>query len=288
MREIPAFTIRPMRYTDLDQAISLSMAEGWNQTINDWKLLLENRHNVCIVAVKDRRVAGTATALNHENKIAWIGMVLVDKSLRGMGAGKLLLEDIIIRLRGIESVKLDATPAGEPLYSKLGFIPEYKVFRMRRDAGDYSSDKASPLHIQKIDHSIFKNLVRMDQTAFGADRSYLLTHLLSNYPDKTLCITSDNGIEGYLFGRDGSKFCYIGPVIARSQDIAESLISRALESHTDQPVAVDVPEHREKLIRWLEAAGFVIQRHFLRMYLNINPFPGDVKSQFLISGPEFG
>ena len=81
-----------MRADDLDQALGLSLNEGWNQTMKDWKLLFENPENVCIVAEKDNRVAGTATALNHENKIAWIGMVLVDKSLRGQGAGKMLLE----------------------------------------------------------------------------------------------------------------------------------------------------------------------------------------------------
>ena len=114
MVELHVFTIRPMRNEDLDQALSLSMAEGWNQTEKDWGLIIGNKHNVCIVVEKDNRLAGTATAMNYENKIAWIGMVLVDKSLRGMGAGKMLLENIIDRLRHIKSVKLDATPAGEP------------------------------------------------------------------------------------------------------------------------------------------------------------------------------
>ena len=95
MPEKKLFYIRPMKPDDLDQAFALSMDEGWNQTMNDWRLLLENPVNICIVAEKDNRVAGTATALNHENKVAWIGMVLVDKVLRGQGAGKMLLEEII-------------------------------------------------------------------------------------------------------------------------------------------------------------------------------------------------
>ena len=117
------------------------LTEGWNQTMKDWRLLLDNPDNVCIVAEKDNRVAGTATALNHGNKVAWIGMVLVDKSLRGQGAGKMLLENIINRLQHIKSVKLDATPAGEPLYRKLGFIAEYKIFRMTCRLPELSSRK---------------------------------------------------------------------------------------------------------------------------------------------------
>jgi hypothetical protein len=77
-------------------------------------------------------------------------------------------------------------------------------------------------------------------------------------------------------------------VVADSLDTAKCLISKALETLTEDPAGVDVPEYREELIKWLESVGFVIQRHFLRMYLNVNPFPGELKSQFLISGPEYG
>jgi hypothetical protein len=42
------------------------------------------------------------------------------------------------------------------------------------------------------------------------------------------------------------------------------------------------------LIEWLEIIGFEKQRQFTRMYLHNNPFPGIVKNQYLICGPEYG
>jgi GNAT superfamily N-acetyltransferase len=288
MPENRLFTIRPMRFEDLDQALGLSRAEGWNQTEKDWKLLLEKRDNVCIVAEKDGRIAGTATALNHENKIAWIGMVLVDKSLRGMGAGKMLLQQIIDKLKHIKSVKLDATPAGEPLYSKLGFRPEYKIFRMRREAGIFDSEIAACKDICSINREVFNDIAVTDKVIFGADRSYLLNNLLNDFPGRALCIKDGNSISGYLFGRDGSRFGHIGPAISHSQDIAKCLITRALESIASQPAGVDVPEYKEEFIKWLASVGFVTQRYFVRMYLDANPFPGKPESQFLIAGPEYG
>jgi GNAT superfamily N-acetyltransferase len=288
MAENPSFSIRPMRYEDLDQALSLSMAEGWNQTIKDWKLLLSNPHNICIVAEQDGIVAGTATALNHENRIAWIGMVLVDKLLRGMGAGKMLLEHIIYRVNHMESVKLDATPAGELLYNKLGFKAEYKVFRMRRNASNFSSGISLFKNANRINQAIYNELASLDKVVFGADRSYLLNTLFNNFPEKTLYIKDEKGIAGYMFGRDGSRFSYIGPVVADSPDTAKYLISKALESLSDQQVGIDVPEYQEELINWLHSVGFVNQRHFVRMYLNNNPFPGKLNSQYLIGGPEYG
>ena len=65
MTENNLFIIRPMTADDLGQALGLSGDEGWNQTEKDWRLLLENPDNICIVAEKDKKVAGTATAMDR-------------------------------------------------------------------------------------------------------------------------------------------------------------------------------------------------------------------------------
>ncbi len=288
MPENAAFTIRQMRPDDLDQAFGLSLKEGWNQTLKDWKLLLDKPDNVCIVAEKDHRVVGTATALNHENKIAWIGMVLVDKALRGQGAGKMLLEHIIDNVKHVGSVKLDATPAGEPLYRKLGFIDEYKIFRMTCDSLSYPSEIVSSGELFNIDQECFSEVISLDRIIFGADRSYLLMKLLTENPGRSFYLKKDNAIVGYIFGRSGSRFNYIGPVCALKQDSARQLLLKAFESLSRQSVAIDIPEDKVDLINWLGSIGFVKQRHFIRMHLSGNPYPGKVKDQYLISGPEFG
>jgi predicted GNAT family N-acyltransferase len=286
MPDNPSFKIRPMIINDLDQAISLSKAEGWNQTENDWRLLVENPLNICLVAEYHNKVAGTATAFNHANKVAWIGMVLVDKSLRGHGAGKMLLTHIIDKLKHVESIKLDATPAGQPLYQNLGFKEEHKIFRMTNVSPDNFSNKENePRH---IDQESISDVINLDKSIFGADRTYLLQTLLQDYPGKAFLIKRNHKSDGYIFGRDGVRFNYIGPVFALSSDSARILISKALESLNNQPVALDVLEDKEVLIKWLESVGFVKQRHFTRMYLKNNPYPGIVENQYLISGPEFG
>lgn len=277
-----------MRAADLDQAFCLSLNEGWNQTMNDWKLLFENTENVCIVAEKDNQVVGTATALNHENKIAWIGMVLVDKSLRGQGAGKMLLENIINRLKHVESVKLDATPAGEPLYLKLGFIAEHKILRMTSDCLTFLSEMFPSMETANIDQENLSEITKLDRKIFGADRNYLLMHLLSENPGRAFYLKKKNSPEGYVFGRAGSRFNYVGPVSALNQESARELILKALKSLNDQNIAIDILENKVDLISWLESIGFVKQRHFIRMYLKSNPYPGIVNNQYLISGPEFG
>lgn len=283
-----AFKIRSMITNDLNQAISLSNSEGWNQTEKDWKLLLENPINICIVAEYDNKIIGTATALNHSNKIGWIGMVLVDKSFRAQGVGKKLLGNIIGELKNVDSIKLDATPAGLPLYQKLGFIDEYKIYRMINPELQSFNKQALNYEPVNIDPESFSDVLKIDKRIFGTARTYLLQTLLSNYPGKAYLIKRNKKIDGYMFGRDGVRFNYIGPVIAFSHDSARILILKALESLYNQPVALDILQDKEDLIKWLESLGFVKHRHFIRMYLKSNSYSGLIEYQYLISGPEFG
>jgi RimJ/RimL family protein N-acetyltransferase len=80
-----AFILRPMELNDIGSAMKLSNAEGWNQTEKDWKLLIENSGNVCMMAECDNKVIGIITAINYSNQVAWIGIVLVDKAYEGRG-----------------------------------------------------------------------------------------------------------------------------------------------------------------------------------------------------------
>lgn len=282
------FNIRPMTGEDLPRSLALSVAEGWNQTEKDWRLLLEGPGNICIVAEKDGNVAGTATALVHSEKVAWIGMVIVDKALRGQGAGKALMTHLINKLNHVPCIKLDATPAGQPLYESLGFIPEYRLFRMTKTSAGTINLVPRDIHPENITPEVAEEIITMDKGIFGVNRSYLLKKLLADYPDKAFYLRTGDRPAGYILGREGSRFSYIGPLCADSLETARALISMSFRSLVNKHIALDVPEDKEKFIHWLESDSFVKQRHFVRMYLAKNPYPGNPKSQYLISGPEYG
>lgn len=288
MQEKPSFSIRRMLQSDLKEAISLGFTEGWNQTELDWMLMLDNPLNICIVAEHNNRIAGTATAFCYANDVAWIGMVLVDKTLRGQGAGKMLLKYLIDNLQHIESVKLDATPAGQPLYLNLGFIEEHKIFRMTNTSVKDLTPLPDFSETTKTENQSLPEIIKKDKDIFGTDRSYLLTRLYKNCPEKAFMTKINQDIDGFIFGRNGARFHYIGPAYCSGTSTAMSLISETLIPLKDQSVALDVPEDKEELISWLESVGFIKQRHFVRMYLKSNRFKGLTEKQYLISGPEFG
>jgi hypothetical protein len=113
-------------------------------------------------------------------------------------------------------------------------------------------------------------------------------NLLNNYPIKAFYIKRGNNPEGFVLGRDGARFNYIGPVGALSQNSARHLMIKALESLNNQPFAVNVLEDKKELIIWIESIAFVKQRQFVRMYLNRNLYPEMIDTQYLIREPEYG
>jgi ribosomal protein S18 acetylase RimI-like enzyme len=278
-------TIEP---EDIANCKMLSDAEGWNQTETDWKLLVNNSQNICLLAESGRKVIGTATAMNYSGEVAWIGMVLVEKAYRGRGIGKMLLSNLLNRLNSFKSVKLDATPAGQPLYEKLGFKNEYHIHRMTTPSMNNAQPFLSGITPEPVLISDIPEITVLDASIFGVERITLVSSLINENPENSWCIKRNGRITAFALGRQGRKYHQIGPVFASSLMETIILISQTLLKLAGKPLVLDVSTEKVELINWLNSIGFVRQRDFVRMYLNENLCPGKPENQFLICGPEFG
>ena len=282
------FIVRSMQPGDIVYAMKLSNAEGWNQTENDWKLLIESPQNVCLVAEYNKKIIGTTTAMNYANQIAWIGMVLVAKESRGQGVSKLLLTNILKKLESFKSIKLDATPAGKQVYQKFDFKDEYLITRvvtvsMKNLSFDDDSILAESIRLKDIEE-----IIALDERVFGTNRRQLIEWLIKQYPRKAWLLKRNNSIAGFALGREGNKYHHVGPVFGSTINDVKMLIRKALKELINQPVVIDVLYEKQDLINWLNSIGFTMQRQFVRMYKKENLFPGIVNKQYLICGPEFG
>lgn len=281
--------LRRLEFRDIEQAIQLSKAEKWNQTEKDWELLIGNPQNICLAATVDDKVIGTATAINYENDVAWIGMVLVDKEFRGQKISKMLLTNLIENSADCTSLKLDATPAGQPVYKKFGFTDEYLVHRCTSFSvlkNDLFPERGIP--VESAGLYDIQEIIEFDKQIFGANRKQLIEYLLTNYPGKSWMLRQNGQITGIALGRKGNRFHHIGPVLASNSEDAIKLIAKSLGGLENQPVVVDILDDKIELMNWLSTIGFTKQRFFVRMYRNENSYPGLPKNQFLICGPEFG
>ena len=280
--------LRKMALSDMDSLMRLKDAEGWNQLEKDWALLISYKESVNLVAVQDDHIVGTITTINYNNTVAWIGMMLVDKDYRGRGIAKLLLLDAISKLNKCLSIKLDATPAGRPVYLKLGFRDEYTLYRMTNPSVSKISLSDAPFKTEQIEPADIPAVAAFDKKVFGADRTELIRRLYDSYPEIAWLIKENNSIAGFCLGRRGQNFTQIGPVYASSSDKVKALIQSVIDQITGQAVVLDICAAKSDIKAWLEASGFIALRPFERMYLRNNPYPGIIESQYLISGPELG
>jgi ribosomal protein S18 acetylase RimI-like enzyme len=215
-------------------------------------------------------------------------MMLVDRDYRGRGISKLLLLDAIDKLKKCKSIKLDATPAGRPVYLKLDFIDEYTLYRMTNPSVSKISQRDDLVETMLAGPEDIPEIAAFDAKVFGADRTDLIRGLYEGYPDLAWLIKENNSVAGFCLGRRGQNFTQIGPVYALSAKGAKALIRSAVNQITGQAVVVDIPADKSETEQWLEASGFSSQRPFERMYLSNNPHPGIIENQYLISGPELG
>src|SRR5262245_27468780 len=111
MKDFASATLRRLLVSDIPAAVQLSSEAGWNQTADDWHMLIELSPQSCLALELNGEVVSTATLLCYGRRLAWIGMVLTKMCCRGRGFARRLLTEALAIADGmhIETVKLDAT-----------------------------------------------------------------------------------------------------------------------------------------------------------------------------------
>lgn len=279
--------LRPMAHADIAAGLRLCRAAQWNQLEDDWRCFLELKGSGCMLAERDGSVIGTAAFLRYGSSFSWISMMLVDPSERGAGIGSRLLESALDALSPQSCVRLDATPLGQPLYCRHGFVPEYELDRAKVTV---AAERFHPLPgaARPMEPEDLHRVLEFDRQVFGADRRELLVSLYRRAPKFAWVAGQGSLLAGYSFGRPGYLYNQFGPIIAESAGIARELVSHCFFRHDGVSFAIDVPEAAREWVPWMESVGFEVERPFLRMSRGEIRSHGLPERQFGIAGPEFG
>lgn len=259
--------------------MELSRLAGWNQTREDWQMMLRLDPLDCFAIEADGRIAATTTLLCYGNRLAWIGMVLTGPEYRRRGFARRLMESALKRAEElkIESIKLDATPQGQPLYEKLGFKTEQIIERWFYEGKkpDLSIQPATSAPKYSPPYSL-----AMDMEAFGADRSTLLQILASRNPPHTIK-------EAYCFSRNGARARYLGPCVAQTMKAAGLVIEHTLRAPSESGWFWDLLNTNKNAMRLADELGFAPQRRLERMALGSSVSKND-GMVYAIAGFELG
>ncbi len=300
----PPLDFRDMTEADLEDGLRLSRASGWNQTLEDWRLLLSLGPGLFRVAAEGGRVVSSGGAVRYGDALAWICMILVDPAKRGHGIGTRIFEDVLDRARacvrtgGLRSVGLDATPAGHGIYVQCGFQDAGGIVRMRAERKGSGLESCPPEQVttQDLTPGLIPGVrplaaedlpavLARDREVFGADRGAVLRWAFGAAPDLAW-VGGCTGSLAYCFGRHGDHSDHVGPVVAEDPSVAGDLVRACLARPRSRPLILDA-RVEPSWIASLAGMGFREQRPFTRMYLGEARPAGTPALELAVFGPEF-
>jgi GNAT superfamily N-acetyltransferase len=263
------YDIRELTPDGLDDAFALSSAAGWNQRIDDWRMLLALAPRGCFAAWSRDQMVGTAIGIDYGG-FGWIAMMLVHPAHRKRGLGRRLLEAAVNAVPSDRLMRLDATPLGRPLYQSYGFVDEARLTRFVAPAiADRAAASAEPgetsLGVRPLGRADLARVVDVDARVFGGNRHAVLEWALAAAPELSWILQNDGDVPEYCFGRRGRLYTQIGPVVTNADPGARALVTAAIRAARAQPIMVDAVDDYATFSGWLRTCGFEAQRPLFRM-----------------------
>lgn len=226
----------------------LSKRAGWNQTEDDKEFLSSQDVGDLYIATYDinnRVIAlGSGLVLPVNEDLSWIGMILVHPELRRQGIARSMMLACLDDARNVQKksiIGLDATPMGKQVYDSLGFKDSFLIWRSilstDLDRGNYYEYQIIPLDLGRVSEFLKKK---------NYEERIQIIRLLNKIPRSVnFMAESKNGIHGIIMSRPGRLKPFIGPLIADSPEVAQTLLLKALhywKSGGFAEVFMDIPE----------------------------------------------
>jgi GNAT superfamily N-acetyltransferase len=285
-------SIRPLVEADIPAAQRLREQAGWNQSDDDWRRLLGWGPAGCWVAEQAGAVVGTTAVTAYGRRIAWVGMVLVDVEQRRQGIGRALLEHALAYLEqlGVQTIALDSTPAGQPLYARLGFVDAFGLERWRGPIQPPRPQPSEPEEptIRPLEPADVAAITAYDAPLFGVERGHILGALVVGHPDGCFLAERRGAVAGYVLTRPGARALHVGPLAADDERTATRLVWTALLPHAGQEAVLDVMSPNRRAVTLAEGLGLAPIRPFIRMTRGAPPPVVNPDHLFSSAGPELG
>ena len=219
-----------------------------------WALLRHGPREL-LVAEVENRVAGI-TCLNPRGNHGGIGPVAVNPAFQGYGIGRELMDALLKRADGLQSVRLFVeafNPASFFLYYTLGLMPVAVLLDLFLKTGPRpganTNSEISELTAKDLD----------DVCAYDIPRSELDRRTDIAYYSKwgkVFICRNRSQIQGFLACLPGAQSVQLGPLLAEGEEEAKCLFRHALDVFNGRPAQTRVMARDHSLVRALQESGF--------------------------------
>ncbi|TFH57972.1 MAG: N-acetyltransferase [Candidatus Zixiibacteriota bacterium] len=259
-----AVNISLMTRDDLDFAKALTDAENWGYLRSDFERLIDLAPDGCFVARGLLRRVGIIATTRHGD-YGFPGTLIVMKNHRHSGIGEALFARAMAYLkdRGTKTIELNGVFPAVSLYRRFGFQDKYLSLRFARPSSPYDGKSGELLA------ATTEEIVRFDREHLQIDRSAVLTRFCDDFRESLIAV-GDGQLSAYAFVKSRANGSVdVGPLVAKSPDVAIALLKTILSRFHDKPILIGVPEMKVSFVQALLAEGFLYKSPFLRMYSGV-------------------
>lgn len=257
------YQITTMSFTEVEFAIELAAAEGWNPGLYDIDAFYAADPEGFLIGKLENEPIGTISAIKYEEDFGFVGFYIVKPEFRGQGYGYKLWQAAMQRLQG-RNVGLDGVVEQQPNYRKSGFQLAYRNIRQQGLTGGSIPYDSGLVELQNLN---FSDIEAYDRVFFPAQRHNFLKKWLQQPQSKSYAYIKRNKLAGYGMIRSCCEGFKIGPLFAENKHIAE-LIFLALRASMKpgQPLFWDTPEVNKAALQLAEKYKMKVSFETARMY----------------------
>ncbi len=270
---------RPMNESDLPAAHALSQALRWPHRLEDWQFVL--RLGAGFVAEADGNVIGTALCWQQREHHGTVGMIIVSAQHQGKGVGRELMQRVLEQL-GERCTLLIATPAGQPLYERLGFHATGTICQHQGTLTGFPAvlpPGGGAVRLAEPDD--LAAIIALADRGTGMSRGDVLKQLIAAAVAEGVVLEQDGRVAGFALLRRFGRGQVIGPVVAPDAQCAKALIAYWSDACAGAFVRLDVTGD-SGLGDWLAQAGLVQVDSGVAMSRNGTPAHDATLRQFAI------
>lgn len=258
------YTIRKMKESEVQYAISWAQQEGWNPGIDDAHCFYQADPQGFFIGLLDEEPIAVGSAVIYDESYAFCGLYIVKKEYRAHGYGLSLTEE---RLKYVENrvTGIDGVLENVSKYERLGYVASHKQIRYEWTGQPTPSTYPAIVDLKTIP---FPQVEAFDRKYFPAPRSNFLHCWIRQSSGHALGYLKDQQLSGYGVIRKCVQGYKIGPLFAQAPAIAQALFEALCAKTTEGPVYLDIPEPAQNAQSLVKHYGMTPKFEVIRMYRN--------------------
>ncbi len=256
-----------MRKEDFDFAVAITDTAGWFLKREDFEFSLELEPEGCFVLLRNSERIGLVTNVSYDNKIAWLGNLIVDEEYRKEGGGRELVKASLAFMhgKGVETVAIYAYEDVVAFYLKLGFVVDSEFSAMK---GRMIPQPGLVSGVRKADAGDLAKILEFDEKCFSASRRKLLEPIIGDSDNLCLVCFEGNELLGYAVAKSYDGMTELGPLVCQwnQGDTVNSLVKAVANDLRGAETFVAVSCKDQSTVERLTNLGFREEFRVARMF----------------------